>query len=319
MCEMVGPPRGILTPWKRDCWLADFIAAFKPSIAMIKRKGDRGSPWRTPLVIGNSLVGDPFVMTEAREDERQPLIQQIHFSLNPICLITDTKVVVRSLCHAFFGIAGSNNDVNVLDQSPIFNDMLSGKALDAPYVVNGTEYKFGYYITDDIYPPCGTIVKAFCRPTKPKEHLFTKRQEGARKDVECAFGVLKAKWHIVKNAGRPFELDKLRYFMYACIIMHNMASCGGEMSEHHIATTPQQTFFIPGAPYYLHRAVDTIEYTSDFEMIWQIIYTTIQMPRILSHFPIKTIMTMLRTKSKTAELVLINLDRIVDSHNFEPN
>ncbi|KAL7607127.1 hypothetical protein Lser_V15G19796 [Lactuca serriola] len=30
--------------------------------------------------------------------------------------------------HAFFGVAGSNNDVNVLDQSPIFDDLLNGKA-----------------------------------------------------------------------------------------------------------------------------------------------------------------------------------------------
>ena len=54
--------------------------------------------------------------------------------------------------HAFFGVAGSNNDVNVLDQSPIFDDLLSGKASDAPFTVNGNEYKFGYYLTDGIYP-----------------------------------------------------------------------------------------------------------------------------------------------------------------------
>ncbi|CAN1298896.1 hypothetical protein LINPERPRIM_LOCUS23989, partial [Linum perenne] len=28
--------------------------------------------------------------------------------------------------HAFFGVAGSNNDINVLNQSPLFNDVLGG-------------------------------------------------------------------------------------------------------------------------------------------------------------------------------------------------
>ncbi|KAD0670020.1 hypothetical protein E3N88_43895 [Mikania micrantha] len=32
--------------------------------------------------------------------------------------------------HAFFGASGSNNDINVLDQSPIYNDLIEGKAPD---------------------------------------------------------------------------------------------------------------------------------------------------------------------------------------------
>jgi hypothetical protein len=30
--------------------------------------------------------------------------------------------------HAFFGAAGSNNDINVLDQTPLFTEQLQGKA-----------------------------------------------------------------------------------------------------------------------------------------------------------------------------------------------
>ncbi|XP_023764332.1 uncharacterized protein LOC111912841 [Lactuca sativa] len=63
--------------------------------------------------------------------------------------------------HAFFGVACSNNDVKVLDQSPIFQDLLIGNATDAPVIVNDHEYKFEYYITDGIYPPYYTFVKAF--------------------------------------------------------------------------------------------------------------------------------------------------------------
>ncbi|GJW98051.1 ALP1-like protein [Tanacetum coccineum] len=39
--------------------------------------------------------------------------------------------------HVFFGIAGAHNDINVLDNSPLFDDLLDDKAPVAPYVVNG--------------------------------------------------------------------------------------------------------------------------------------------------------------------------------------
>ncbi|XP_052625896.1 uncharacterized protein LOC111898164 [Lactuca sativa] len=124
--------------------------------------------------------------------------------------------------HAFFGVAGSNNDVNVLDQSPIFDDLLNEKTCDAPFTVNGNEYKYGYYLTDGIYPQYSIFVKAFRHPVEKRDKFFKRRQEGVRKDVERAFGVLKAKWHIVRHAARPLDLETLRYIMYACIIMYNM-------------------------------------------------------------------------------------------------
>ncbi|KAL7596420.1 hypothetical protein Lser_V15G27643 [Lactuca serriola] len=115
--------------------------------------------------------------------------------------------------HAFFGVAGSNNDVNVLDQLPIFDDLLNGKAPDAPFTVNGNEYKYEYYLTDEIYPRYSTFVKAFRHPVEERDKFFKRRQEGARNDVERAFGVLKAKWHIVEHATRPLDLETLRYII----------------------------------------------------------------------------------------------------------
>ncbi|CAL9027268.1 unnamed protein product [Prunus brigantina] len=35
--------------------------------------------------------------------------------------------------HAFFGIAGSQNDLNVLGQSPVFNDVLRGEGPNITY------------------------------------------------------------------------------------------------------------------------------------------------------------------------------------------
>ena len=159
--------------------------------------------------------------------------------------------------HAYFGVAGSNNDINVLDQSPIFDDMLMGKAPDAPFEVNGNRYKYGYYITDGIYPPYATLVKAKRLAHRPRDEVFTTRQAAARKDVECAFGVMKSKWHIFQHAARPYHLDNLRYIMYAMIIMHNMVI--EDQGRHicpYVPTDPRPILYPVGSNEYRHRGVD---------------------------------------------------------------
>ncbi|GKE61874.1 putative nuclease HARBI1 [Tanacetum coccineum] len=53
--------------------------------------------------------------------------------------------------NTFFGVAGANNDINVLDNSPLFDDILEDIALVAPFVVNGVGFEKGYYLADKIY------------------------------------------------------------------------------------------------------------------------------------------------------------------------
>jgi hypothetical protein len=38
--------------------------------------------------------------------------------------------------HAFFGVAGSNNDINVLNQSPLFLEAIKGEAPRVQFTVN---------------------------------------------------------------------------------------------------------------------------------------------------------------------------------------
>lgn len=40
----------------------------------------------------------------------------------------------------FFGVAGSRNDVNVFYESPLFNKILEGDALEAYFTINGSPY-----------------------------------------------------------------------------------------------------------------------------------------------------------------------------------
>ncbi|XP_072087926.1 uncharacterized protein [Arachis hypogaea] len=38
--------------------------------------------------------------------------------------------------HAFFGVSGSNNDINVLDHSPVFDDILNDRASKMVFILN---------------------------------------------------------------------------------------------------------------------------------------------------------------------------------------
>jgi hypothetical protein len=42
--------------------------------------------------------------------------------------------------HAFFGLLGGNNDINVVDQSPMVANMINGINNDLKFKVNGNVY-----------------------------------------------------------------------------------------------------------------------------------------------------------------------------------
>ncbi|XP_033136956.1 uncharacterized protein LOC103838319 [Brassica rapa] len=124
--------------------------------------------------------------------------------------------------HAFFGLPGTLNDINVLDRSPVFDDILQGRAPKVKFKVNGHNYRIPYYLTDGIYPKWSTFIQSIPLPQGPKAELFAERQESVRKDVERAFGVLQARFAIVKNPARIWDKEKIGRIMRTCVILHNM-------------------------------------------------------------------------------------------------
>ncbi|KAL7607680.1 hypothetical protein Lser_V15G13332 [Lactuca serriola] len=124
--------------------------------------------------------------------------------------------------HAFFGSPGSINDINVLNCSPIFNNIYDGSVPDSSFQVHGTPYKYGYYLVDGIYPEYAVFVKSFSAPHGSRRKKFKRAQERAMKDVERAFGALKKRWFILKKPAAYLGEEKLQEIMYTCIILHNM-------------------------------------------------------------------------------------------------
>ncbi|XP_019084304.1 PREDICTED: uncharacterized protein LOC109125944 [Camelina sativa] len=67
------------------------------------------------------------------------------------------------------------NDINILDRSPAFDDILHGRAPKVKYSVNGHEYKLAYYLTDGIYLKWSTFIQSIPLPQTPKAALFARQ------------------------------------------------------------------------------------------------------------------------------------------------
>ncbi|XP_021812272.1 uncharacterized protein LOC110755388 [Prunus avium] len=89
--------------------------------------------------------------------------------------------------HAFFGVARSQNDLNVFGQSPVFDEERSFASFQEGY-------------------------------RKDMERCF----EGYRKDVERCFGILQARWAIIRGAAWMLDEEVLRSIMMTYIILRNM-------------------------------------------------------------------------------------------------
>lgn len=84
------------------------------------------------------------------------------------------------------------------------------------------EYQHGYYLVDGIYPKWAAFVKSIPMAQTDKHKLFAAHQEGARKDVERAFGVLQARWSLLRQPARLYDRGDIHNIMTTCIILHNM-------------------------------------------------------------------------------------------------
>jgi hypothetical protein len=134
-------------------------------------------------------------------------------------------VATRStwIWHSYFRNAGTLNDINILQQSPLFESSLAGTSWGVNFDLNGTSYPNGYYLVDGIYPDWGALIKSKgLVSSDPATKLFTKHQEAVRKDIKQAFGILKALFQILAKPAQQWYPGDLTSIMNTCIILHNM-------------------------------------------------------------------------------------------------
>jgi Plant transposon protein len=132
----------------------------------------------------------------------------------------------RYIWGANFGDPGSLNDLNVLDKSSIIGALLSGEfRIDIDkYSINNNERDWMYFLADGIYPEWAIFVSSFNKDatSDQKKKRFATYQERVRKDVECAFGILVQRFHILQRPLRNWDQAELGVLVHCCIIIHNM-------------------------------------------------------------------------------------------------
>lgn len=130
----------------------------------------------------------------------------------------------RYLWYVNFDDPGSLNDLNVLDKSSIVYELLSGtlSIVTTPYTINGKERDWMYFLVDAIYPAWGIFVTTYSNPQDGKKRQFQMQQERVRKDIECAFGILISRFHVLERPLRNWYLEDIRNLLHCCIIIHNM-------------------------------------------------------------------------------------------------
>ncbi|GJT03994.1 AMP-dependent synthetase/ligase [Tanacetum coccineum] len=129
---------------------------------------------------------------------------------------------------------GANNDLTVLNNSPLFDDLLDGISPVAPFECNGT-FEIGCYLAVDIYPQWSSFVKSLTFANSEKNALFKRKQESARNDVERAFGVLQGRVHLG-------DFSRIIVGFYS---INGLKS--GKVEVHDNAVVGSQSILLPGS------------------------------------------------------------------------
>jgi hypothetical protein len=92
--------------------------------------------------------------------------------------------------------------------SPFYGQLMDGsfamkkEKCVVPYFIGNKEFNYMYILVDGIYPHLIRFVHCIKESIQQKDKVYTAWQEGARKDIERAFGILKAQCQCKLNSNK---------------------------------------------------------------------------------------------------------------------
>ena len=127
----------------------------------------------------------------------------------------------------FSGRPGTNNDLNVLARSPLFQNIFSEQfslSVTDGYNINqhGMPHHLLYFLGDGIYPTWPIFAVPISSTDNPFERKYSFQQKSVRKDVERLFGVLHSRFEILRRENRRWQLGETIRISNACVILHNV-------------------------------------------------------------------------------------------------
>ena len=163
--------------------------------------------------------------------------------------------------HFNFGSPGALNNLNILDRSPLLVKLVHAESPSVHFTVNGNVYQYMYWLGDSIYPQYACFVLTFATPQTRMQNMFASAQEAKRKDIERAFGMLQAKFHILTSSCRLWERQTMKIYIHTRVICHNLVledKCWNGVNsdyihyelyipQHHLLSSVERTdtLFIP--------------------------------------------------------------------------
>lgn len=108
--------------------------------------------------------------------------------------------------------------------SPFFKKVLSRGLPSTPvtYQIDGDTFNHPYWLADGIYPDYAIFVTPRRSIQSIEERFMNEQQESERKDIECAFGMLQQRFHILRHGMNACDTSTVQNTILTCGIIHNI-------------------------------------------------------------------------------------------------
>jgi len=106
--------------------------------------------------------------------------------------------------HLYLGAPGSLNDMNFMQQSPLYLDVTGGRwpPRGTPFTISGRTRTLPYYLVIGIYLCYAFLMSPHPKLSTEEQTTFNRLQEAIRKDMERPFGILMKRFHVALHPGR---------------------------------------------------------------------------------------------------------------------